>query len=58
VANQLGIQVRSAWRYFDASARADSLAQSLREFEDSSPDEAVNAAVNAWTAGHLHGEDG
>ncbi|MFD8726258.1 hypothetical protein ACFV2H_52270 [Streptomyces sp. NPDC059629] len=38
VAAQLGIQVRSAWRYFDASVLADSLAQSVREFEASSPD--------------------
>ncbi|MFJ8113097.1 hypothetical protein [Streptomyces sp. NPDC096132] len=91
---ELRIQVRSAWRYFDASALADSLAQSVREFEDSSPDEGVgqaplpprdnpelaliladvpdalaqtggdlyavilNVAVNAWMAGHIHGEDG
>jgi hypothetical protein len=94
VANQLRIQVRSAWRYFDASALADSIAQSLREFEDSTPGDGVgqapmpprdnpelalilggvpdalartggdlyavilNVAVNAWMAGHLHGEDG
>lgn len=94
VATQLGIQVRSAWRYFDASVLADSLAQSVREFEASSPDGGVgqaplppqvnpelalilagvpdalaqsggdlyavilNVAVNAWMAGHLHGEDG
>ncbi|MFI6658054.1 hypothetical protein ACIBL8_21325 [Streptomyces sp. NPDC050523] len=94
VANQLGIQVRSAWRYFDAAALADTVAQSVREFEDSSPDDGagqapmpprdnpelalvlagvpdalaqtggdlyaviINVAVNAWMAGHIHGEDG
>jgi hypothetical protein len=94
VANQLGIQVRSAWRYFDAPALADNIAQSVRELEDSSPDDGagqaplpprdnpelalilagvpdalaqtggdlyaviLNVAVNAWMAGHLHGEDG
>ncbi|MGW1170589.1 hypothetical protein [Streptomyces sp. NPDC002550] len=94
VANQLRIQVRSAWRYFDASALADSLAQSVREFEDSGTNEEagqaplppqgnpelalilagvpdalaqtggdlyaviINVAVNAWMAGHIHGEDG
>ncbi|WP_238432054.1 hypothetical protein [Streptomyces cavernae] len=30
VADQLGIQVRSAWRYFDASALANSVAQSVQ----------------------------
>ncbi|WP_233273716.1 hypothetical protein [Streptomyces broussonetiae] len=44
VAGHLGIQVRSSWRYFDASALADSLAQSVRAFEDSSPDEEVGQA--------------
>jgi hypothetical protein len=94
VAAQLGIQVRSAWRYFDAAALADTIAQSMREFEDNSPDDEVgqapmpprdnpelalilggvpdalgqtggdlyavilNVAVNAWMAGHIHGEDG
>ncbi|MFF7764306.1 hypothetical protein [Streptomyces griseorubiginosus] len=94
VADQLGIQVRSAWRYFDASALAESIAQSVQEFEDSGPDAGagqapmpprdnpelalilsgvpdglaqtggdlyaviLNVAVNAWMAGHLHGEDG
>ncbi|MCC5481067.1 hypothetical protein [Streptomyces barringtoniae] len=33
VANQLRIHVRSAWRYFDASALADSLTQSVRELK-------------------------
>ncbi|MFF4180985.1 hypothetical protein [Streptomyces sp. NPDC001750] len=94
VADRLGIQVRSAWRYFDASVTADRLAQSLASFEESSnekgagqppmppignpelalvlagvPDSLaqtggdlyaviVNVAVNAWMAGHIHGEDG
>ncbi|WP_370270502.1 hypothetical protein [Streptomyces sp. V4I8] len=44
VAAQLGIQVRSAWRYFDAAALADTVAQSVREFEDSSPDVEVGQA--------------
>jgi hypothetical protein len=93
-AEQLGIEVRSAWRYFDASALADSLADSARSFEKNSaargaghapmppvgnpelalvlagvPDTLaqtggdlygviVNVAVNAWMAGHIHGEDG
>ncbi|MFH8411201.1 hypothetical protein ACH4FX_41495 [Streptomyces sp. NPDC018019] len=93
VAGQLGIQVRSAWRYFDA-ALADSLARSAHAFEESSSDKGVgqapmppidnpelalllagvpdslaqtggdlyavivNVAVNAWMAGHIHGEDG
>ncbi|MFE9687858.1 hypothetical protein [Streptomyces sp. NPDC006285] len=94
VAERLGIQVRSAWRYFDAGVTADHLAQSLSSYEESSSDKGagqapmppidnpefalvlagvpdllvqsggdlygaiVNVAVNAWMAGHLHGEDG
>ncbi|MFF3277411.1 hypothetical protein ACFYWU_41805 [Streptomyces chrestomyceticus] len=94
VAQQLGIQVRSAWRYFDATALADNLAHSAHAFEESSSDKdvgeapmppidnpelalvlagvpdslaqtggdlyavIVNVAVNAWMAGHIHGEDG
>ncbi|MFJ2008392.1 hypothetical protein [Streptomyces chartreusis] len=94
VAAQLGIQVRSAWRYFDAAALADTIADSVQEFEASSSDKEagqapmpprdnpeltlilagvpdglaqtggdlyaviLNVAVNAWMAGHLHGEDG
>ncbi|BAC75299.1 hypothetical protein AQJ43_37660 [Streptomyces avermitilis] len=93
-ADRLGIQVRSAWRYFDAAALAARLADSSRSFEESStrkgagqapmppvdnPELAlilagvpnalaqtggdlygviVNVAVNAWIAGHIHGEDG
>ncbi|MFD5753578.1 hypothetical protein [Streptomyces sp. NPDC127033] len=94
VAAQGGIQVHSAWRYFDAAALADRLARNVRDFEESSaaqgaghapmppvgnaelalilagvPDSLaqsggdlygviVNVAVNAWMAGHIHGEDG
>ncbi|MFZ4176650.1 hypothetical protein ACOZCI_20475 [Streptomyces griseoincarnatus] len=94
VAERLGIQVRSAWRYFDAAALADRLADSAHAFEESSTDKGVgqapmppidnpelalvlagvpdalaqtggdlyaviiNVAVNAWMAGHIHGEDG
>ncbi|MQS16109.1 hypothetical protein F7Q99_28695 [Streptomyces kaniharaensis] len=94
VAQRLGIQERSAWRYFDAAALADSIAGQHQEFKDSSdaggvgqtpmppvgnpelalilagvPDALaetggdlyqviVNVAVNAWMAGHIHGEDG
>ncbi|MGC5041103.1 hypothetical protein ACLQ2C_36810 [Streptomyces sp. DT73] len=94
VSERLGIQVRSAWRYFDAKAMADRLAQSLAAYEESSsakgeprapmpppgnpelalvlagvPDSLaqtggdlyaviINVAVNAWMAGHIHGEDG
>lgn len=88
------IQVRSSWRYFDAAATADRLAQSMSSFEESSSEKDVgqapmppvdnpeltlvlagvpdslaqtggdlyaamiNVAVNAWMAGHIHGEDG
>ncbi|MFC9627562.1 hypothetical protein ACFTXM_49090 [Streptomyces sp. NPDC056930] len=94
VSERFGIQVRSAWRYFDASAMADSLAKNVRSFEESSSEKGVgeapmppldnpelalvlagvpdslaqtggdlyaviiNVAVNAWMAGHIHGEDG
>ncbi|MFC9330796.1 hypothetical protein [Kitasatospora sp. NPDC057015] len=36
VAERLGIQERSAWRYFDAAALAESIARQQQEFEDSS----------------------
>ncbi|MEU8672919.1 hypothetical protein AB0C71_39220 [Streptomyces anulatus] len=95
VSERLGIEVRSAWRYFDASATADRLATSHASYEESSsekdagqapmpppidnpelalvlagaPDSLaqtggdlyaviINVAVNAWMAGHIHGEDG
>ncbi|MEV1023039.1 hypothetical protein [Streptomyces sp. NPDC050264] len=95
IAAQLGTQVASTWRYFDAAAFADSLAKSVRDFEQGAEDAAgigqasmppldnpelalvlagvpdsmahtggdlfqviVNVAVNAWMAGHIHGEDG
>ena len=94
VSERLGIQVRSAWRYFNASVTADQLAQSLASYEESSSEKGVgqapmppidnpelalvlagvpdslaqtggdlyaviiNVAVNAWMAGHIHGEDG
>ncbi|MEU6106569.1 hypothetical protein [Streptomyces flaveolus] len=94
VAQHLGIQVRSAWRYFDAAVLADRLAGSAQSFAEGSsatdagqapmppidnpelalvlagvPDSLaqtggdlfsviVNVAVNAWMAGHIHGEDG
>ncbi|MEU2718106.1 hypothetical protein [Streptomyces sp. NPDC007205] len=44
VANQLRIQVRSALRYFDACAVADSFAQSVREVEGSGTDEEAGQA--------------
>ncbi|MEU9530371.1 hypothetical protein AB0D58_34040 [Streptomyces sp. NPDC048210] len=94
VSERLRIQVRSAWRYFDASVTADRLAKNLAAYEESScekeggqapmppidnpelalvlagvPDSLaqtggdlyatiINVAVNAWMAGHIHGEDG
>lgn len=94
VAERLGIQVRSAWRYFDAAAMAEGLARSRCSYEESSSEKDVgqapmppidnpelalvlagvpdslaqsggdlyaviiNVAVNAWMAGHIHGEDG
>lgn len=92
VATQLGIQERSAWRYFDPEIAA-SIAQQRQAADSSPPGEAghapmppvnnpelaliiggvpdaleesggdlysviVNVAVNAWMAGHIHGEDG
>ncbi|ONK13147.1 hypothetical protein STBA_39090 [Streptomyces sp. MP131-18] len=94
VAEQMGIQVRSAWRYFDAAGLAETIAQQHRDFKSGSaahgvgqapmppidnpelalilgsvPDAlaetggdlyavVLNAIVNAWLAGHIHGEDG
>ncbi|MEU1628271.1 hypothetical protein ABZ746_23660 [Streptomyces sp. NPDC020096] len=94
VADQMGIQERSAWRYFDAARLADSIAKQHRDHEKGSADGGigkapmppvdnpelavilasvpdsleqtggdlyaalVNVAVNAWMAGHIHGEDG
>ncbi|MET9987566.1 hypothetical protein [Streptomyces rochei] len=94
VAERLGIQVRSAWRYFDTAAMAEGLARSRSSYEESSSEKGVgqapmppidnpelalvlagvpdslaqsggdlyaviiNVAVNAWMAGHIHGEDG
>ncbi|MGW1641519.1 hypothetical protein [Streptomyces lavendulae] len=94
VATRLGIQERSAWRYFDPAGLAASIAQQRQAAEDGSasgqvgrapmppvdnpelalilggvPDALeesggdlysviVNVAVNAWMAGHIHGEDG
>ncbi|MQS16383.1 hypothetical protein F7Q99_30310 [Streptomyces kaniharaensis] len=36
VAERLGIQERSAWRYVDAAALADFIARQHQEFKDSS----------------------
>ncbi|WP_327411177.1 hypothetical protein OG458_42495 (plasmid) [Streptomyces sp. NBC_01281] len=94
VAAQMGVQERSAWRYFSAAGLAEAIARQHEEFEDSSgsagvgeapmppvdnpelalilagvPDSlmqtggdlyamVINVAVNAWMAGHIHGEDG
>jgi hypothetical protein len=94
VAEQMGIQARSAWRYFDAAGLAETIAQQHRDFEGGSeargvgqapmppidnpelalilgsvPDAlaetggdlyavVLNTIVNAWLAGHIHGEDG
>jgi hypothetical protein len=44
VAERLGIQVRSAWRYFDAAVLADRLAGSANAFEESSNDKGVGQA--------------
>ncbi|MFH8477156.1 hypothetical protein [Streptomyces sp. NPDC018000] len=44
VAERLGIQVHSAWRYFDAKATADRLAQSLSSYEESSNEKGVRQA--------------
>ncbi|MEU6215568.1 hypothetical protein ABZ891_37465 [Streptomyces sp. NPDC047023] len=94
VAERLGIQERSAWRYFDAVGLAASITRQRQAAEDTSasgqvgrapmppvdnpelalilagvPDALeenggdlyaviLNVAVNAWMAGHIHGEDG
>ncbi|MFB6984649.1 hypothetical protein ACNPQN_39120 [Streptomyces sp. NPDC056297] len=93
VATQMGIQVRSAWRYFSAAGLAKSIAAQREQKNESgqegigqaplpplgNPELAVilagvpdslaenggdlyavllNVAVNAWMAGHIHGEDG
>ncbi|MFJ4681308.1 hypothetical protein [Kitasatospora sp. NPDC088783] len=96
VAQMMGVQVRSAWRYFNADTLADAIAKQYQELQESAKeDEAegaqapmppidnpelalilagvpdslvesggdlysviVNVAVNAWMAGHIHGEDG
>ncbi|MGP4004443.1 hypothetical protein [Streptomyces sp. 8N706] len=44
MADRLGIQVRSAWRYFEPAALAESLAKSARDFEESSSEEGVGQA--------------
>jgi hypothetical protein len=44
VSERLGIQVRSAWRYFGAAVIADRLAQSLRSYEGSSSGKDVGEA--------------
>ncbi|MFC8260200.1 hypothetical protein ACFUNF_21960 [Streptomyces sp. NPDC057291] len=44
VSERLGIQVRSAWRYFDASATADRLAQSLSSYAECSSEKGVGQA--------------
>ncbi|KAK1177924.1 hypothetical protein B7755_006990 [Streptomyces sp. NBS 14/10] len=44
MAERLGIQVRSAWRHFDAKATADHLAQSLPSYEDSGSEKGVGQA--------------
>ncbi|MGJ5763179.1 hypothetical protein [Streptomyces galbus] len=44
VAQRLRIQVRSAWRYFDASLTADRLAQSAASYEGSSSEKDVGQA--------------
>ncbi|MET9520343.1 hypothetical protein [Streptomyces sp. NPDC002994] len=41
VSERLRIQVRSAWRYFDASTTADHLAQSLSSYEESSSEKDI-----------------
>jgi hypothetical protein len=93
VADRLGIQVSSAWRYFDAAALADTIAEQYQRHQNQGqehlgepplpplknpelalilagvPDSLtetggdlysviINVAVNAWMAGHIHGEDG
>ncbi|MGW0315096.1 hypothetical protein [Streptomyces flavidovirens] len=44
VAERLGIQVRSAWRYFDAAALAERLAHNAHAFEESSSEKGVGQA--------------
>ncbi|MET9914935.1 hypothetical protein ABZZ74_51215 [Streptomyces sp. NPDC006476] len=44
VAERLRIQVRSAWRYFDAAALADRLADSANAFKESSSEKGVGQA--------------
>ncbi|WP_239694474.1 hypothetical protein [Streptomyces sp. Cmuel-A718b] len=44
VSERLGIQVRSAWKYFDPSATADRLAKSQAAFEESSSEKDVGQA--------------
>ncbi|MFG2432533.1 hypothetical protein [Streptomyces sp. NPDC048590] len=44
VSGRLGIQVRSAWKYFDPSATADRLAKSQAAFEESSSEKDVGQA--------------
>lgn len=93
VAERLDIQPRSAWRYFDSEALADTIAAQCKAHEDQDtghlgqaplpplknpelalilagvPDSltetggdlyavVMSVAVNAWMAGHIHGEDG
>ncbi|WP_331481746.1 hypothetical protein [Streptomyces rubrogriseus] len=41
VSERLGIQVRSSWRYFDASVTADRLAHSVASYEESSSGKGV-----------------
>ncbi|MFE4334003.1 hypothetical protein ACFRQM_32690 [Streptomyces sp. NPDC056831] len=41
MSERLGIQVRSAWHYFDASAMADSLAKSAQSYGESSSEKGV-----------------
>jgi len=95
VSMQLGIQAASSWRYFDAEALAEAIAEQARKAKQQHGDDAdmgqppypevgnpelailiagfpgalascggdlhravLNLAVNAWQAGHIHGEDG
>jgi hypothetical protein len=45
VAERLRIQERSAWRYFDAAAIADSIVHSHQEFEQGSADRGIGPAM-------------
>lgn len=91
LSTQLGIRPASSWRYFDAEALAQAIAEQAGAAGDGSdlgrppypdagnPELAIliagfpdalaqsggdlhravlNLAVNAWQAGHIHGEDG